>query len=354
LRFSLGSDRVATGKGRPHEPSLSLRLRGTGGLTIVLRKAGITLGERDLHVAQDDCSALANTVALMTEAWLTSPAAPRPAPPVTDPRITPSGTPASTAPAPIKAESPPEPGPVSPPERSLATPDPAIMASPVADAPVVPVEPADGPSPLAPVVVSAAKPLPELVPPSPALPAREPTPPVESRSDASVRSMTLAASLGGMAAMSRSMATVARISADLRLDRGRWLFGARGAAEDRADLDSSAGKLLARHIPASAYLGRAMGSGRLKLEILVGGGVDVVLASTSGYGNERTFVSVFPLIAAGVQTEWLVSRSFGVVAAGEILIALRRDQFFVANLGPVARTERVRAGLALGVAWHLR
>jgi hypothetical protein len=166
--------------------------------------------------------------------------------------------------------------------------------------------------------------------------------------------MRLAAALGGMAAMPSFATPVARIIGDLRLDGGRWFLGIRGAAEDRADLASSTGELLARHIPASAYLGHAMGSDRLRLEILVGGGVDVVIASTSNYGNGRSFTSVAPLILAGLQAEWQVSRSFGIVAASEVLVDLRREEYVVANLGSVARTPRVRAGLALGVAWHLR
>ena len=63
---------------------------------------------------------------------------------------------------------------------------------------------------------------------------------------------------------------------------------------------------------------------------------------------------MLPLILAGLQAEWLVSRSFGIVAASEVLVALRREEYVVANLGSVARTPRVRSGLALGVAWHLR
>lgn len=352
LRFSLGKDRIATGRARPGEPSLSLRLRGTGGLTVVLRRAGTTLGERDLHVAQDDCPALANTIALLTEAWLTAPPTPRPAPPITGPRSAPSGQPLSPAPAPLAAEPHPDPRPEAAPEPSAATPEPEITATPAANIPVAPAASASLP---APAEIPAAQPLPNPAPAPPAVPVGEPTPPVERPSAAPAWSMRLAAALGGMAALPSFATPVARAIADLRLDRGSWFLGMRGAAEDRADLASSAGKLWARHIPASAYLGHALVmGGPMRLEVLLGGGVDVVLASTSGYGNERSFKSVSPLIQTGVQAEWLLGRHFGIVAASEILIDLQRAQFVVANLGPVGRTERVRAGLALGVAWHLR
>lgn len=355
LRFSLGKDRIAIGKARPGEPSLSLRLRGAGGLTVVLRRAGTTLGERDLHVASDDCPALANTIALLTEAWLTAPPAPRPAPPITNVRSAPSGQSPSPAPAPIAAGSLPDPRPEASPPPPAATPKPESTATPPANLPVTPAEPTKDVPPPAPAVAPAAQPLPDPAAAPPAVPAREPAPPVEKTPAAPAWSMSLAAALGGMAALPSFATPVARAIADLRLDRGRWFLGIRGAAEDRANLDPTADKLWARHIPASAYLGHALvASGALRLEILVGGGVDVVLASTSGYGNERSFKSVSPLIQTGVQAEWLLGRHFGIVAASELLVALQREQFVVANVGPVAKTERVRAGLALGVAWHLR
>lgn len=165
----------------------------------------------------------------------------------------------------------------------------------------------------------------------------------------------LAADAGAMVSLDARATVTASSRADFSVDRRRWRLGVRGALESSADLDDSSGQVMVRHIPAGAYLGRRLVEGNhATVTTTVGAGVDFMSAHTSGYAAPRSFRASDPLVLAGLQGEWRLGRHIGVFGAADLLVALRREQFSVANVGPITSTSRVRAGLALGVAWHLQ
>jgi len=165
----------------------------------------------------------------------------------------------------------------------------------------------------------------------------------------------LAADAGAMVSLDTRAAVTASARADFSVDAHRWRLGVRGAIESSADLDDSAREVMVRHIPVGAYLGRRLVEGsHATITTAVGAGMDVISAHSSGYATPRSFRAIDPLVLAGLQGEWRVGRRVGVLGAADLVVALRREQYSVANLGPVTSTSRLRAGLALGVAWHLR
>jgi hypothetical protein len=150
-----------------------------------------------------------------------------------------------------------------------------------------------------------------------------------------------------------SLAAMGRI--DLGIGHGPWLFGMRGALESTTDLDPSSSSILVRYAPVGIYAGRTVAHrGRFILAPLAGLGLQIVSARASGFSSDRAFTMMDPIAFGGLWGEWRFGRHLGLVGAGDVVLTLRRDQFSVANLGPVAQTPRARAGFSLGVAWHPR
>jgi hypothetical protein len=165
----------------------------------------------------------------------------------------------------------------------------------------------------------------------------------------------LAANAGAMVSLDARTVVTANGGADLGVEHRGWRMGVRGAFESSADLDVSAAEVMVRHVPIAAYLGRRLAGGQpVVVTGAAGAGVDLVSARTSGYATPRSFSATDAIVLAELQGEWRVRRQLGVICAADLILALRRERYAIANLGPVANTSRLRAGLVLGVAWHLQ
>jgi hypothetical protein len=158
---------------------------------------------------------------------------------------------------------------------------------------------------------------------------------------------------------------------DLQLGYGRWFGGVRGAFESSTDVHPAVGNALAsasggtalpstgsmamRYTPVGAYAGRVLvESKRFTFAVRAGGGVDILSARASGFSSDSATTAIDPMAFAGLWGTWRFTGRFAAVATSDLALDFRRTQFSVANVGPVARTPRARAGFALGVAWYLR
>lgn len=343
LRARLGESRVGHGRGVGTDFTLRLHRRGARGMTVVLRRSGVLLVERTIEVHENECASLAETLALLVDTWVTVPEAT-----------------ARRRPA----------------ERRAAEPAPAVaraaLGAPVVEASPAPVAPEDAlsgtvanpreaggdrapsaaPAPPSPAVPPAALVMAQPAPVEVAVVA----PPAPAPSPSGGWAATLAADGGALVAFDGGARTTAAGRVDFSVAYRGWQLGVRAAVESAADVDDSAAALRIRHVPCGAYFGRRLaGAERARVSLLLGGGVDFISATASGYGPlDRSFDAVDPFATAGLRGEWLLGRRFGVIGGGDLLLALRREQFSVANAGPVAHTSRLRAGLSLGVAWHLQ
>ena len=307
LRARLGNDRVSSGRAPARGLVFRLIPRGSRGVTMSLRRGLTVIVEREIEVDEGECAALAHTLALMTESWL---AAPAPLSAATESRAQPAsspadarmpGQPAGEAPAPgATAES-------SPAAESL----PGLVTAPSASVPQGAAPTASPPGDLAsPAMVAApspraAPPLPEPAPsPAIAAPSQVAVSPGASRPQARRWSASIAADAGGMVSLDRRATLGATAHADFGIEIRDWLLGIRGALESAADLDDSSGKLLVRHVPVTAYLGRILVTrNRLSFAMLAGGGFDVVVARASGYSSGRSLDAVDPIVWTGARGE---------------------------------------------------
>jgi hypothetical protein len=184
-------------------------------------------------------------------------------------------------------------------------------------------------------------------------------------------SLTIATSGGAMLPIASPTSWSAAGVLDLQLGYGRWFGGARGAFESSTDLHPALGNLVAgasggtalpstssmamRYTPVGAYAGRVLvASKRFTFAVRAGGGVDILSARASGFSGDGATTAIDPMAFAGLGVAWRFTGRFAAVATSDLALDFRRYQFSVANVGPVARTPRSRAGFALGVAWHLR
>jgi hypothetical protein len=362
LRARLGRERVRVGRAQAQDLRLRLVVRGPRALSLVLREGSSTIVEREVKVAEGECTALAHTLALIAESWLASPrpraksrsADPeqqRPVPASTEGRTSsiPTSLPTEEA-APTSA---PAPADNVPPSATPATAETTPVAMPAA--PAVPAAVS--------VKVAAST--------SRQAPQAEVQPTISSERQDRTWALTIAASGGAMVPMASPTSGIAAGVLDLQLGYGRWFGGVRGAFESSTDVHPAVGNALAsasggtalpstgnmamRYTPVGAYAGRVLvESKRFTFAVRAGGGVDILSARASGFSSDGATTAIDPMGFAGLLSAWRFSGRFAAVATSDVGFDFRRYQFSVANVGPVARTPRARAGFALGVAWHLR
>jgi len=365
LRARLGKECVRVGRASAQEPSLRLVARGPRALTVVLRAGGSTVVERDVEVVEGECTAMAHTLALIAESWL---AAPRPraksrAAASEQQRalpLSPEGTAISSTPASVQAQEAALTSVPAPADNVPTSATPTKGADTTEAAPVVPdaAEPAVDPD-------KAAVPTTREVP----QPQAHPSIPVGLQDR--TWSLTIAASGGTMVPIASPISSSAAGALHLQLGYRRWFGGVRGAFESTTDLHPAVGDVAAsasdgtalpstgtmavRYTPVGAYAGRVLvESHRGWFAALGGGGMDILSARASGYSSDSSATMIDAVAFAGLWGEWRFHCRFGAIATSDVAVALRRYQFSVANVGPVARTSRARAGFSLGVAWHLR
>jgi hypothetical protein len=358
-----GDARVAHGPSARHGLGLRVVPHGPRGVRVLIRRSGKILVERTLAAPDGHCSDLADTVALLAEAWLGRGAEPPPAadaPPARAPTTRalaenaapPTAEADQTAPETDLGTETPRPAAAVP--APLETPEPPDTHGPPrthapSDTPASPGTPAP-PEASAPAAAERAE---AVRLPAPALPA-----PASGPATASPSPRPWAASVsvevGALLALDASATPTGSARAAVGIDHGRWRYGVRGALETSADLDPTAGQVVVRRSPVGAYLGyQPVRGGQVAVTLIAGAGVEIVTARTAGYAMPRSFDAVEPIAFAGAQGEWWLGRRFGLVAAVDLLASARREQYTVANVGTAASTSRVRAGLALGGAWRL-
>jgi len=366
LRARLGRKRVRVGRALAKDPSLRLVARGARALTMVLRDGGSTIVERDVEVAEGECAALAHTLALIAESWLAAPP--------------------SSARAKSQEATPEQPRPTTDSDEKTVPPSAPAIVSARESAPTLnsgtndaatpretPARAADThvPFPAVPAAVFIAHPDKGAALTSHEAPEAKVQPIVPAGFQNRPRSIAITTSAGAMVPLAGPNSWAAAGRLEVQLGYGRWFGGVRGAHESTTDLHPAVGNVVAgastgtalpatatmtlRYTPVGAFAGRVVvDSNRFTIAALAGGGVDILSARASGYSSDSTHTAVDSMAFAGLRGEWRVSGQWGAVATSDVALDVHRYQFSVANVGPVARTPRARAGFALGVAWHLR
>jgi hypothetical protein len=337
LRARLGQAEVRSGRAPSGGMELRLVARGSRAVTIILRERGALLVKRDLDVPPGECAALAHTCALIAEAWLI--------PPRSKPR--PGKVAAVPAPPEAAAAASPEAAAPSPP---VSEPSPAELDAAKPGPPTEPVS-SRGPAPEVAAKGTLATQQREVT-----VPSTRPSPTADTPvSRRRAWSLMVAASTGSTVALQGHAPMVITARLDISGGYGAWRLGLRGAFETSRDLDPSPNLLLVRYWPAGIYAGRVLiDRPRWVFGALAGAGVDFVETRSSGYAAPRGFSSINPVGFGGLGCLWRLAVRFSLVGIAEVAVAGQTDRFYVGNAGEVARTARVRAGLSLGAAWHLR
>lgn len=363
LRSRLGGGQASMGKGDMRGISLRLSQHGAHAVTVALRRPGAAVVERTIAASDGECATLAHTVALLAESWLTTPPTSRPTAMTNEGKSVGAVRTVEVEPTTETYEDalpmPSAAGEAAPTSSAPSQPDAHMIDGVKPDA-ALPKPHAVAPTPPAPsteagVVRAQGGLAPTLAPSRPdVIPTVNDTRAVVAPAAKPAWAIGLAAEAGAMAQVSSRTAAAAALRLALLAEYRRWMIGALGGVESAVDLDDSTAEILVRHVPLAVALGRVLASGdRGRVATLVGAGGDVVLANASGYVERRSFRVVAPVMLAEVRGEWRLGRWLSLCATADVALALRREQFSIANLGPVASTSRVRAGLMLGALWHI-
>jgi hypothetical protein len=303
LAARLGADHVMSGSAPAGALKLRVAAHAPRGATLVLEQDDTVIVERTIDVASNECAGLAQTLALVTEAWL--PASTTSAEVVGVPASeSPSGSPPST---------------VKPAIPSRTTP------------PAAPKRPSENAAAIAPV--SAARP--------------RPTAPINVRE----RHFSVEAAFGAAIALGGASTTAtARLGVEGAL--GRWLAGLRGHLETSGNLDATSGVVSMHHTPADAYLGcNLLPGARADVTLLLAFGVDAASARISGYTRSRTTNFIDPTTGIGLRGRWWTFDDVALLGAGDVVYTFRRESFLDDQLEPVAKSPHARVRLMVGAAW---
>jgi hypothetical protein len=310
LRMRLGDELVHTGPAPREALVLRVDAHGPRGARALLKRGTATILERTIVVGEGECAGLAQTLALVTEAWLPLPATPTTASPEAPTTASPEApTPRDQQPAPPRPTREPEAAPRAepPPSGAGAPSDPGALA----------------PRPEAPLRGGERGP-----------------------------GFALDAAVGSALALDVSRRPVAMLGVGAERIADGWRLGLRGQVETPSDLDDS-GTISIRHLPCELFVGADVyRAGELDAAVLLAGGVDVLSVQTSGYSRSGTRWLLEPNAGAGVRAEWRVLDELGLTTVLDTVVALRRERF-AADQGTLARSPRVRARFSLGATWHL-
>jgi hypothetical protein len=294
---------------------LRVEAHGTQGVTLRLFEGEALLVERSLEVAAHECNRLADTIALIAESWIAVP---------------------SNA-APPQAEQP------APPSASVHDLSSAVSRDVMPDTSSEPAAAKNAAAPAAARVTSA--------PPATAMGHAPRT--VHDRTPThALDQLTLAASAGAVLAFDAGAAASAAVGAAIEAAKRRFRFGLRGHFESARSLDDQDAISL-RHTPLELYVGGVLGStARVDVDLLLGGGLDVVSAQVSSYEQSGTSRSLAPLVTLSLRTHWHPRPAFSLFAAADLVLNLRRERF-VSEGETLATTLWPRVRFALGASWHL-
>jgi hypothetical protein len=302
LRTRLGSELVHTGPAPREALVLRVDAHGPRGARALLKQGTATILERTIVVGEGECAGLAQTLALVTEAWL-----PRPATPTT----------ASLAARAPRDQQPAPPRPTREPETAPRAEPPPSGAGAPSDAGAL------APRPQAPL-----------------------------RGEARGFGFALDAAVGSALALDVSRRPVATLGVGAERIADGWRLGLRGQVETPSDLDDR-GTISIRHLPCELFVGADVyRAGELGTAVLLAGGVDVLSVQTSGYSRSGTRWLLEPNAGAGVRAEWRVLDDLGLTTVLDAVVALRRERF-AADQDTLARSPRLRARFSLGATWHL-
>jgi hypothetical protein len=292
---------------------LAVQPHGPHGVTLRLRDGDTLLVERSLEVAPHECDKLADTLALIAETWVNTPA-----------RDAPGEAEASSALISAAAESPTqlldEPMPASVTEVQGAS-QPMLPTASIATAPPVPTAHA--------------------------------TQGVPDRAASKVLDqLTLGAAAGTVLASDGEVVPSVAVGASLEAWHRRWRFGLRGHFETARNLDEQ-GTISLRHAPLEGYVGGALASFTLvDIVLLAGLGLDVISSHVTGYERSGTSHALAPLASLSLRSAWRLHPAFSLFVAADILLNLRRERF-VSEGETLATTLRPRLRFTLGASWHV-
>ncbi|MET0342776.1 MAG: hypothetical protein ABW252_17345 [Polyangiales bacterium] len=338
---------------------LTLRAHGTHGVVMTLRTGSTLLVDRTLEVAPHECEGLADTVALITAAWVrdadrrvdAAVAAPTVAPPPTTPAppAAPRNTRDDAAPKPHAADrSDSDAHPARAPRAeasegpSRRTPERALEPPPVE------AQPAPAPSATEPPA-SVHVPVPTDSKPKP---RRRRVRGVSKPGAPARQRLSLEGGLGTTVSLDGLAVPTITGRAGVEYARNRLRLGLRGHAESARDIDPG-GAVSVRHAQIELAAGPAFAEGNvLHGAVLVGAGVDLIAARADGHARADVQRSFTPIGSLALRAALRAHAALDVFASAELVVALRRERF-IADGAPLAQTARSRMRLLVGVSWHV-
>jgi hypothetical protein len=291
---------------------LRLAQEGPGRLRVELLGPQGLVNQRRLSTESSHCATLADTAALVVDAWLRElpwhSALPHKKP---EPSVTPTENPT------------PAPDPVAP----EPTPDDPAGKLPVDDpTPAPDDDPSDEPKP-----VAEKPPLPKT--PSPIH--------LEARIAA-----------GGALGLSSDLPLVAAGAIAFELSVSpRWSLALRAGLDSPIDALHPPGSVEWRRVPFAAYTRLVLHSwGPVRATLHGGLLVDVILADSQNFSTNGSATVVDPGLLAGAGLDWSINRFLSLFAEIRGEISLRNHTFDIENLGVVATMPRAWLGFEAGVA----
>jgi hypothetical protein len=269
---------------------------------LILERSGELLLERTIDVAASECDGLAQTLALIAEAWLP--------PPAESSELAPAPTgDATAAPEDTDEKSAPEARPAAP-QFPAASPVKALRDA-------------------APVRIAASS----------------ESPPARRRTH-----LELDAALGAVLPLDTSASATGALRVGVEAPIERWLVGLRADLETREALGS--GDVSLSNTSADGYVGYTVYAGaRLDVAALLGLGFDAVSARISGYTQARTQDLVELTTTPGVRARWHALDDVAFDGAADVAYTWQRDRFVDDRGDRVASAPHSRLRLVLGASW---
>lgn len=292
--------------------SLRLRVVHEGLLKIMLLEEGVALMQRTLPMSRHPCHGLANTVALVAEAWLRQ-------------------LPSSATRAPHQDSR-------SERARRSRTAVTAMLPSPIAVRPVAEAPPLPAP------ITAATQPS-----------SRSTTFTWRARAPRRLVHLSVALAAGGFVGMvsDPTGGYIAAIGAELGLGE-RFALGVRALYQGAFSATSGPGVVTVQQLPVALF-------GRVALHRLDRPGIsldlgiiaDLVSAKSTGFSTTRSVVLVEPGLFFGVSGEWTFRQRFFLFGRASASVLLRSVYFEITNLGAIVSTPRAWAEFEGGIGYRI-
>lgn len=287
---------------------LTLRALGEHGVAMMLREGQALLVERQVEVAPDECDRLAETIALITAAWVRQSGERVEVAEHVEPRPRPSADGTTSSAPRLQTRQVDD---VEPPARAPDSSIPSVLT----DAPI---------------------------------PQGAPEPAPSHR-----HGLLLEGGAGTTVSLDGPALPTVTGHAGIAALRDRYRVGLHGHLESARTLDRE-GEVSVRHAQVELAGGLAIVDERRTVHgvAALGAGVDILSARAPRFARRDTAHSVIPIGTLGLRGVVRAHPALDVFAGAELVLSLWRERF-LADGEIVARTARARTRLLVGASWRV-